>query len=945
MDRTKPAGHALCRLMILLCLLCAISSARAGEKTHGMRGLPYVETYFPAQTGGWGQCFDALQDNRGVLLLADLHGLLTYDGENWNRIDHTDKIPPLSLAKGSSGTIYVGYSDDFGLLRTNEQRGYRFHSLKHLADDDREALDGVWTTITHGDTAYFVENERLFRWKPGPNGLEDGTLHTWKHGENNWFVVANVIRDTVFVFRYGLGLMHVEGDSLVSSPLGKDLAGISPHSILEWGDNSILVATWGVEGELWYTRTETGFEPFSREIVSFSNTYGSSYAQQLNDSVYTLCSEKNGVAFFDDTGAVTHVMNKERGLSDNGPLSVYEDESGSLWVTSNYGLSRIDQGAPLSYFDERMGLRGNVIKLSRHNGRLYVATDQGLYLLKERGRSEDLPRFTQVGGVNVWTWCVASAHGELFISTYYGLFELADSPTLAKVRTKDYSGECIAFSIDSTRMYIGTVYNGIQYFEYRGNRWDYIGQLSDVGEHITAIHPGPHGNLWLNVETRYLRRLLLNYDTDGVPEIRENEVYDSTRGLPTPDTFFPFTMDGELYVGSMVGFYRYDVASDRFHRLPSVAADGDTVVHDVTSPVADGKGGVWFGASSMPLVRAEIRRDTVRLDVPVSHEPGLVLETVFIDEDGTIWGGSGGSRLMQYSPYRHDPPTPNYPTLVSEVSINEDSVLFEGLPSISQRSVSLRPDLQSISFRYALPYYRADAYPEYQYRVRGLQDDWSGWTRQTARSLVRPPAGRYTFEVRSRTRIGQPAEAASFQFEIRPAWYNTAWAYMVYLLLLGGLVWLIVRFNLRKAVQREQQLQRLLDRRAEEAIRQYDKARRSRIEAERLRTASQLAATIAHEFNNPLSIIAGACDLLSSKQVDEEHQKKWIDKVRHQVKRMSQLVDKLLGIEEIREIDYAAGKKIIDIHMQQRSAETDTGTNPAPPSESNGRKAPPEETD
>jgi signal transduction histidine kinase len=247
--------------------------------------------------------------------------------------------------------------------------------------------------------------------------------------------------------------------------------------------------------------------------------------------------------------------------------------------------------------------------------------------------------------------------------------------------------------------------------------------------------------------------------------------------------------------------------------------------------------------------------------------------------------------------------------------VDEDSILYEGLQTPEWEAPQLDHTLNTIEFKYALPYFRGDAFPEYQYRIVGLRETWSQWSQQTNRSFVRPPHGSYTFEVRGRTRIGQPAEVASFEFEVLPAWYNTAWAHVFYIVLIGGLVWLLVRLNLRKSMRRQQELQRLLDRRAEEAIRQYDKARQTRIEAERLRTASQLAATIAHEFNNPLSVIAGACDLLTTNHLDKDNHDKWIKRVRKQVDRMSGLVEKLLRIEDLREIDYAAGKKIIDLHV------------------------------
>ncbi len=86
------------------------------------------------------------------------------------------------------------------------------------------------------------------------------------------------------------------------------------------------------------------------------------------------------------------------------------------------------------------------------------------------------------------------------------------------------------------------------------------------------------------------------------------------------------------------------------------------------------------------------------------------------------------------------------------------------------------------------------------------------------------------------------------------------------------------------------------------------------IQAQQLSTVAQLAMTIAHEFNNPLAIMQGAVDLADMKKEDSDLQALQHDKVRSQIKRMKLLVDKMLALRELKEIDYAEGVKILDLH-------------------------------
>ncbi len=97
-------------------------------------------------------------------------------------------------------------------------------------------------------------------------------------------------------------------------------------------------------------------------------------------------------------------------------------------------------------------------------------------------------------------------------------------------------------------------------------------------------------------------------------------------------------------------------------------------------------------------------------------------------------------------------------------------------------------------------------------------------------------------------------------------------------------------------------------------ISERKKVEEERSRTQKLHTANQLAFTIAHEFNNPLSILKGAADILSMENIDEENKKEFLKKIPEQVTRMHQLVEKFMKLQNVKDVDYASGLKIIDIH-------------------------------
>lgn len=95
-----------------------------------------------------------------------------------------------------------------------------------------------------------------------------------------------------------------------------------------------------------------------------------------------------------------------------------------------------------------------------------------------------------------------------------------------------------------------------------------------------------------------------------------------------------------------------------------------------------------------------------------------------------------------------------------------------------------------------------------------------------------------------------------------------------------------------------------------------DRKRAERAEAElkRLDVVQQLAMAIAHEFNNPLAIMKGALRLMMQPGYTGEKHAKQAERINNQIKRMSDLTQKLLKLKTLKEMDYIQGIKILDLH-------------------------------
>ncbi|MES1160871.1 MAG: triple tyrosine motif-containing protein, partial [Bacteroidota bacterium] len=92
----------------------------------------------------------------------------------------------------------------------------------------------------------------------------------------------------------------------------------------------------------------------------------------------------------------------------------------------------------------------------------------------------------------------------------------------------------------------------------------------------------------------------------------------------------------------------------------------------------------------------------------------------------------------------------------------------------------------------------------------GFDKGWSGWSGKTEKDYTNLPYGTYTFSVKARNNLGTTSEPVNYTFIVAPAWYQTVWAYLAYLLILAGLIRLIVnwqqkRFALQQKKNEEEQ--------------------------------------------------------------------------------------------------------------------------------------------
>jgi ligand-binding sensor domain-containing protein/signal transduction histidine kinase/CheY-like chemotaxis protein/AraC-like DNA-binding protein len=905
----------LCLLLILFALGSFSSVCRAAavegalsrfsfNRLSSVNGLPNDEVQ------------SLLQDSMGFVWIATRAGLFRYDGYQLEVFKNDLANPArftsnniLSLAEDRHNCLWIGTENglnimdlESGSIRKIIFRGPRTGNIINTIFCDHRG--DMWIGTDAGLLFYGAE-EHEFR------SLSDSV-------RRNAFPAAAVkaiVEDhsgNIYVGTWARGLYRYERAKRSFRFFASFGRNVPVYALFEDSRHALWAGCWG--GGLHRLENPDAAGPQRWEAFGAS--------EGLPDAiVYRIAEDRQAQVMWVATRGGLFVLphGEKRGVAYQGSdlaqripcdevTTVMQDRSGQMWLgLLGGGILNVSTCLPFVHnvtFSSSSALHGlNAVRS------LYVdtaglvwagVTKAGLVFYDpSAGRFSswrDRPEFSGISSLPSVTTFLPGRNSTLYLGTYGGgIYAYRRGSRLRHWdvgTTAPYlpSGRINALYEDARGNLLAGTDRGLALCRPDGSGEELNGRFPalELGESpVYHIEPGQNNDYW--VSTALCGAVHIEGDLGNPASLRAKAYYDKNGGLPVK-CLQAMLLDrrGRLWAASLeYGLFLYEPAEDRF---VSVNDRFGIPAERICALEEDAAGNLWF-STNLGIIRLELSDDLRRFSIRTFNvsdglQSNFYTARVSCNRDNLLFFGYYGG-FCYFDPARIGTPLVSTPTRITGIRI-QGHPLAE-LPGKERKKVSLKTPAytdcielshrqNNFSIEFANLSFSNSQKCRYAYRLEGYETEWKHTdAAHRVATYTNLPAGTYVFHLRATDLMGVWQDnTRKLTVVVRPPWWLSWWAFVLYAAVLGFIVWAVYFFLKRRAALRSSLLLGELERKKIQELNQ---------------NKLQFFTDITHDLLVPLSILSVATDELTAYMPKGLKQ---YDLVKSNISRLMRLLRQLL---------------------------------------------------
>jgi DNA-binding CsgD family transcriptional regulator len=792
------------------------------------QGRPYVINHNPDQFRMDNQNWSVSTDDQGITYIGNNRGLITFDGSNWDFYQMPEGMVVRSVYAAGDSLVYVGSYEEFGYWKRDESGRMTYHSLSDTLDMSYFHNDEIWRIVPHQEKIYFQSFSNIY--------VYDGQdIETFNPDDN--LVLLMKARDRLFIHMVGRGLCEIENGKFQLIPGSEKFAQDEIKAIMPYGEDRFLV---GASAGGLYIYDGKTFEkwdlPAADKISEAEVNAGLSFGK-----LKVIGTLLDGIFILQENGRLKEHLHTGNFLSNNTILSLSKTSDGNLWAGLDRGLDYISLDNVLDFYIHPSRSIGTAYDALLDGQTLYLGTNQGLFKYDfKQGEGFTNPRL--INGTQGQVWYLEKIRGEILCGHNNGTFRITDSgPKTISMLNGGY--DFLPISRHGEDYLLQSTYSIMGLYKYGPEGWKFLRSLDGFLEPISNIEKDHVGNIWGNHAQKGLFKLGLNPVLDSVDQ---TIYYGKDRGLPKERYIRMGKIDNRIIFTTGSGLYTYDDLNDSiipYQRLKGKLKGFWQSRHMFRARnehywfIRNGE--VALYQISGKQVNRRFFYDFSRLNLYLSSRHPRIRQLT--DSLHLICLDKGFAVLDENRTRKKQKPVEVSIRRVAAFSKSKQRQLLS-LTS-TQKPVEIDYNRRSLSFTFSCKNH--SLYPEYRYKLRGMNNKWSNWSSNSSVQFTRLPAGKYTFMVQATNPQGQISTPLSYTFTINPPWYASTTAWIIYsamVILLGLVARKLFRRRLQKhkaEIEQQEKTKRKREKMLQEQ--KYMKLQNEKLQAEISHKSYQLA--------------------------------------------------------------------------------------------------------
>ncbi|NDW11471.1 hybrid sensor histidine kinase/response regulator [Bacteroides sp. 214] len=776
-----------------------------------------------------------------------------------------------------------------------------------LLVDNKENLNHA---VEYDGGIYFYSNDnQIFRYDSNSQQLQQlGGLPTDEKIISDYLQLGNL---WVLFTSNGIYTYDFTTQKLKASP--EFLKGdVRSGEVLR--DNKGNYWVYNHTGKVWYINKETAkkkqLELIPAEKMGYIDLERYRVVHDSRDVIW-ISTYGNGLYAYDllkdELNHYTTGVGSGGFIGSNYLLGVMEDRSGEIWVSAEFsGISRINiiNEGSFRYFPEDPTLfdRSNTVRLiSRmHEDELWVATRRGgLYIYDLQ---LNLKRSRKDFKANVYA-AIKDRKGRVWLGTR------GDGISIDGVwyRNNPHDGESLnndnifcLFEDSKERMWVGTFNGGLALAMHtaQGYKFRHFLNKSYGQRQIRFICEDKNSMIWVGTsEGVYI------FNPEELLQDSERYYHYSYNGGKLNGDEIKYLMTdskGKVWISAAGAGFSVcepggDYSSLEFKHYNTKDGLCNNVVQSI---VEDKEGNVWLATEY------GISRYIPTLDIfenyylSASSQGNVCIEgAAYHRENGDILLGTDHG-FISFNPKAMKKQSSSFPVVFTNLHVNGTNMLPGDEGSILSKSLAYTDGIKLKSYQNSIQvdfssFNYADAnMTKYSYQLQGYDKEWSAPSSLNFAAYKQLPPGKYELLVKSGNSQGLwNSEVAKLQIVITPPFYKSGWAFLIYALLIG----LVLFFTSR-------------------ILRNFHRLN-NKVVIEKELTEYKLVffTNISHEFRTPLTLIQGALERINRQGTPSKEIAYPLQIMEKNTRRMLRLIDQLLEFRKMQHNKLALSLEKTDV--------------------------------